>query len=240
MATQNCTINGMRARCRDGNGVGNGPYWLASGSDYSTTMSDLSTWGTLNGTDFVINPIISSPVINGSTSSSNNKFTICIKITTPKLSNITISKISITCNIFRHGSTTGTVYASLRSSLTSTSSDTLDTYRTNAIGSEASVSNVVASVNSPASVTFEFSSTSLKSNTAYYLFLYTKNTSHIYAAYGDYDVCTGAEITYVTNGATLIWNDSTWKKCRPLVWDGSTWRECKMLIWNGSTWKECG
>ena len=72
----NCTINGVRARCKDAQG--NGPYWFcANGGHHSASVDDDDTWGVNHGDDFYssnVNPCISAP-------SGKNKYTVCIKIT---------------------------------------------------------------------------------------------------------------------------------------------------------------
>lgn len=193
-STKSCTIGGMRARARDGNG--NGPYWFATNyNSLGTSVDDSDGWGLINGTTFnIINPIISS-------TAGRNKYTVAIKITTPSLSNVTISSLTLTCRLFRHGSYTGTVYASLRTTSVSNGSDTIDTWRTYAIGNEAYIDGVVASATTPYEWTMTFSG-NFSANTSYYLFLYTKSTDYIYGAYGNWDVCSNAYITYTQNVAT--------------------------------------
>ena len=132
----NCTINGVRARCKDTQG--NGPYWFcANGGHYSASVDDDDTWGVNHGDDFYssnVNPCISAP-------SGKNKYTVCIKITTPSLSNVAIDSITISLNVLNHSQAnpaTYPLYASLRTTSASDNSDSLSTFRTCAIGAEAS------------------------------------------------------------------------------------------------------
>lgn len=236
-----CTRNGLRSRCKDGNN--NGPYWFGKSGSYATTATDTSpTWQTsMNGEDHVVNPIISSP-------SGNNKYNIAIKFTTPAFSGKS-TKIVVTCNIFRYGSTTGPVFAAIRPTAASTTSDTASTFSADCIGGEQSVSGIVGSESSPKSVSFTFSSDEFEANTAYYIFLYTKSTSYIYAAYGDYDVCSSVLLYYEEQGVFLICTNTTsnsWGNYQPWICTNATANSWAQYIpWictnaTANTWTQYG
>lgn len=199
MATGNCTIGGVRARCKDAQG--NGPYWFcANGGNYSAAVTDSSTWGVNNGASFYsgnINPCISA-------TSGNNKYTVCIKVTTPNLSNVTISSLTISCTLFNHSNSGSTgasnypLYASLRTTSASDNNDTVSTWRSYSIGSEASTTTVTGNENNTTVWEPTFYG-SFSPNTSYYLFLYTKSTNIIYGAYMNAPICNGATVEYTQN-----------------------------------------
>lgn len=205
----NCTINGVRARCKDAQG--NGPYWFcADGGNYSTSVDDDATWGVNNGEDFYsgnINPCISAP--NG-----KNKYTVCIKITTPNLSNVAIDSITFSLNVLNHlqmNPATYPLYASLRTTSASDNDDSLSTFRTHAIGAEASNTTIWGT-------TLDWDQWSptfygdFEPNTSYYLFLYTKSTSNIYGMYMNDYICYDANATYTQTAAeyTVYYDPGTY------------------------------
>lgn len=179
MATMSATVNGWRAR--------------ASKVWYPTS----GAW-TADGSSTGINASISSP-------SGNNKYGVIIKVTTPNDAKIgSISNLSITFQVYSRGTTTGTLYGSLRTTYTdSTSSDTESTFRTNAVGSEVSKTGISTSSTSPTTVTMSFSGTFSK-NTSYYLFLYTKSTSYIYGVNNSWNG--SASITYAVQTYAVTYN----------------------------------
>lgn len=194
MATYDCSFNGIRAR--------ESKYWYGNppgNLGYSVDNSD--SWDTANnGKDFWggnINPLISDP-------SGNNKYTICIKVTTPNLSNVTISALTVSINFFNHNQknpATYPLYASLRTTSVSDSSDTYSTFRNYAVGDETSCDWVWAGELNPDTWMPTFYGT-FQPNTSYYLFLYTKSTSIIYGMYMDATMCNGAWVTYTQNTPT--------------------------------------
>lgn len=194
MATYDCSFGGIRARATK--------YWYGDppgNLGYSVDNSD--SWDTANnGKDFWggnLNPVISDP-------SGNNKYTVCIKVTTPNLSNVTISALTISFNFFNRSQkdpSTYPLYASLRTTSVSDSSDTYSTFRNYAVGSEASCDWVWADERNPETWMPTFYGT-FQPNTSYYLFLYTKSTSIIYGMYMDATMCNGAWVTYTQNTPT--------------------------------------
>lgn len=199
MATANCTVVGVRARCKDAQG--NGPYWYcANGGNHSSSVDDSDTWGVNDGQDFYsgnVNPCISA-------TGGNNKYTVCIKVTTPNLSNVTISSITISCRLFNHSQKSASsypLYASLRTTSSSDNSDTVDTWRNYAVGSEASTTSITGNELNVQTWSPTFTG-SFSPNTSYYLFLYAKSTSIIYGAYMSGQICSGAYVTYTQNAAT--------------------------------------
>ena len=187
MATLAATVNGFRARASK--------VWYPTSGSW---VADGSSTG--------INPSISSPTTTatGSTSS-GNKYGVVIKITTPTNAGISsISKLSITFDVYDRNTTAGTLYGSLRTTYTdSSSSDTVAFFRTNAIGSEASATSISSSSTSPTAITFSFSGT-FSQGTSYYLFLYTKSTSDIYGWNNDFNG--SASITYTKKTYTISYN----------------------------------
>ena len=188
-----CTIVGIRARADK--------YWYSlPGGNLGNSVDDSDTWGVNDGKNFWggnINPCISSP-------SGNNKYTVCIKITTPNLSNVTISSMTITCRLFNHSQKSATsypLYASLRTTSASDSSDTTSTFRTSSIGSEASTSTITGNELNVQTWSPTFYG-NFSPNTSYYLFLYTKSTEIVYGAYMSGEICSGASIAYTQNVAT--------------------------------------
>lgn len=199
MATANCTVVGVRARCKDIQG--NGPYWFcANGGHYSSSVGDSDTWGVNDGQDFYsgnINPCISA-------TGGNNKYTVCIKVTTPNLSNVTINSITISCRLFnlsQKSASSYPLYASLRTTSSSNNSDTIDTWRNYAVGSEASTTSITGNELNVQTWSPTFTG-NFSPNTSYYLFLYAKSTSIIYGAYMPGQICSGAYVTYTQNAAT--------------------------------------
>lgn len=189
-----CTINGVRARA---NKIWYGP----SGGNLGTSATDDEGWGVNDGEDFFggnLNPVTCDP-------SGNNKYTVAIKVTTPNLSNVTIDALTITVRGFDRSqkglTSTYPLCASLRTTSTSSSSDTYSTFRNYAIGSEASTSSIVNNENDPQlwSPTFYGN---FSPNTSYYLFLYTKSTTQIYGFYCPGEICTDAYVTYSQNTPT--------------------------------------
>ena len=175
----NATIGGWRAR--------------ASKTWYPTD----GTWKS-DGSSTGINASISDPT-------GNNKYCVIIKVTTPNDAKIgSISKVSVSFEVFSRGTTTGALCGSLRTTYTdSGSSDTASTFRTNAVGDEASVTGISTSSTSPSTVTMSFSG-SFSKNTSYYLFLYTKSTSYIFGMNNDWNG--SASITYTTTTYAIQYN----------------------------------
>lgn len=182
MATTNATVDGWRNR--------QSATWFPS--------SGFSSIGSSTGASLYI----------ASNPSGNNKYTICLRIKTPSSSSIgSISKLSVSFQMYKANSNSGTLYGSLRTTYSdSGSSDTASTFRNNAIGSEASK---VYSSTSYGTFTFEFSGT-FSQGTYYYLFLYTKSNSDMYyttagnlspSAVATYTVKTYA-VTYNANGGS--------------------------------------
>ena len=194
MATYDCSFGGIRARAAK--------YWYGDppgNLGYSVDNSD--SWDTANnGKDFWggnLNPVISDP-------SGNNKYTVCIKVTTPNLSNVTIDALTISFNFFNRSQndpSTYPLYASLRTTSVSDSSDTYSTFRNYAIGSEASCTWVWGDERNPETWMPTFYG-NFQPNTSYYLFLYTKSTSQIYGMYMDATMVNTTWITYTQNAAT--------------------------------------
>ena len=182
MATLAATVDGWRNR--------QGAAWYPS--------SGFSSIGSGTGASLYI----------ASNPSGNNKYTICLRIKTPSSTSIgSISKLSVTFKMYKANSNAGTLYGSLRTTYTdSGSGDTASTFRTNAVGSEASKSYASTSYGT---FTFDFSGT-FSQGTYYYLFLYTKSNSDMYytevskispSAEVTYSVKTYA-VTYNANGGT--------------------------------------
>lgn len=185
MATMSATVNGYRARASKTWYPTSGS-WVADGSSAGITLS------------------ISRATTDGTTSS-NNKYGQIIKITTPTNSAISsITKLAVSFYVYDRNTTAGTLYGSLRTTYTdSTSSDTDAFFRTNAIGSEASATSISSSSTSPTLLTFTFSGT-FSQGTSYYLFLYTKSTSDIYGCNNDW--LNTATITYTAKTYTVSYN----------------------------------
>lgn len=187
MATMAATVNGYRQRALKTWYPTSGS-WTADGSNTGVTNS------------------ISAPTTTETgTTSSGNKYGTMIKVTTPSSTSIgTISALSITFDVYDRNTTAGTLYGSLRTTYTdSSSSDTVSFFRTNAIGSEASATSISSSSTSPSSITFTFSG-SFSQGTSYYLFLYTKSTNDIYGQNDDKNM--SASITYTTKSYTISYN----------------------------------
>ena len=169
-----------------------------------------SGWASLDSNPEGVTPSASSPTTTETgTTSSGNKYTIMIAVTTPSSSSIgSISSLTVSFMPFDRTSTKGTLYGSLRtvSQSGSTASDTLSTYRASAIGSEASIYGLGTSA-SWQSMTF---SGSFSQGTTYYLFLYTKSTNDIYGCnYGSGNFSASVEysvktysVTYNANGGS--------------------------------------
>lgn len=184
MASTSATIGGWRARAEKKWFPTNG-NWVANGSSTG------------------INASISAPTTSstGSTSS-NNKYGVMVKITTPNVPNIT--SLSITFQVYDRNTTQGYLYGSLRTTYTdSGSSDTVAFFRTNAVGSEVSKTSIGNSSTSPTSVTMTFTA-SLSASTSYYLFLYTKSTSDIYGVNNSW--LTSASVEYTNPTYTVSYN----------------------------------
>lgn len=181
------------------------------------------TNGTLQsiGSNGSINHVVSSPTLNNSTSTSGNKYTTALAFTTPSNSAISsITSITISWYQARISTSSGTVYGTITSKSPfdwSTNSDTVTTYRNNAVyGSKEGTVNSTSSgyVQVSMTITGTFST-----NTRYYLILYTKNTDHQYqinpstssrpiSAKVEYTVKT-YKITYDANGGTGAPNAQT-------------------------------
>ena len=179
MPSTSATVNGWRAR--------------ASKTWYPTDGS----WKS-DGSSTGINVSISDPT-------GNNKYGVIIKVTTPNDTKIgSISELSVTFEAYSRGTTTGALYGSLRTTYTdSGSSDTASTFRTNAVGSEASKTGISTNSLSPTTVTMSFSG-SFSKNTSYYLFLYTKSTGHIFGMNNDWNG--SASVTYTTKTYAISYN----------------------------------
>lgn len=182
--TMAATVNGYRARAEKVWFPTNG-NWVADGSSAGITLSASAPTTTATGS-----------------TSSGNKYGQIIKITTPNDAGIaSIQSITITFYAYDRNSTKGTLYGSLRTTYTdSGSGDTVAFFRTNAIGSEASIATLGTS---ETKVSFTFTG-SLSKNTSYYLFLYTKSTSDIYGFNNTYPDT--ATITYTKNSYTVSYN----------------------------------
>ena len=197
MATYDCTINGVRARVN-----ANGVFWFGpSGGNLGPSTTDDEGWGVNDGEAFFgggVNPVACDP-------SGNSKYTVAIKVTTPNLSNVTISALTLAIrgfdNTYKGQTSTYPLYASLRTTSTSSSSDTYSTFRNYAIGDEASTSSLDGNELNVKTwyVTFYGS---FSSNTPYYLFLYTKSTRQIYGFYQSGAICSEAYVTYTQNAAS--------------------------------------
>ena len=179
MASTSATVNGWRARASK--------VWYPTDGSWKA-----------DGSSTGINVSISDPT-------GNNKYGVIIKVTTPNDAKIgSISELSVTFEAYSRGTTTGALYGSLRTTYTdSGSSDTYSTFRTNAIGSEGSKTGISTNSLSPTTVTFSFSGTFSK-NTSYYLFLYTKSTSHIFGMNNDWNG--SSSITYTTKTYAVTYN----------------------------------
>lgn len=182
--TMAATVNGYRARAEKVWFPTSGS-WVADGSSAGITLSASAPTTTATGS-----------------TSSGNKYGQIIKITTPNDASIkSIQSITITFYAYDRNSTKGTLYGSLRTTYTdSGSSDTVAFFRTNAVGSEASISTLTTT---NTKVSFTFTGT-LSKNTSYYLFLYTKSTSDIYGFNNSY--IDTATITYTKNSYTVSYN----------------------------------
>ena len=153
-----------------------------------------------------VTPSISSPQKSSTdTSATNNQYSVCIKYKTP--SNAAISSIqSITCKfkVYDRNSTAGTLYASLRTvEPTNDNSDTWAQMRNNAVGSEMTITGITTTA-AVKSVTF--TSSSLKANTTYYLYLYTKSTNDIYTLSTGSASNFSCSITYTKKSYTVSYN----------------------------------
>ena len=183
--TMAATVNGYRARAEKVWFPTNG-NWVADGSSAGITLSASAPTTTATGS-----------------TSSGNKYGQIIKVTTPNDASISsIQSITISFYVYDRNSTKGTLYGSLRTTYTdSGSGDTVAFFRTNAIGSEASNSSLTTT---NTKISFTFTSSSIKKNTSYYLFLYTKSTSDIYGFGNDY--LSSASITYTKKSYTVSYN----------------------------------
>lgn len=173
MATLAATVSGWALRASR-------TWYPSSGT---SPVSSLPSGYIYSGTNYISSP------------SGANKYTAMIAVTVPTNAAISsISKLSISFYPWDRDSTAGTLYGSLRTvsqSSGSSTSDTASTFRTNAIGDEVSITSIGTS---SAKQTMSFSG-SFTQGTTYYLYLYTKSTSDIYALdYGSSKF--SAEITY--------------------------------------------
>lgn len=177
MATYACTVDGWRSR--------QSATWFPS-SGFANIGS-----ATGNGSNVASNP------------SGNNKYTILIRVKTPNYAGISsISKVSVSFRFYKGNTTSGTLYGSLRSTYTDLgSSDTASTYRTNAIGSEASATYAKTSYGT---FTFEFSGTFAK-NTYYYLVLYSKSNNDMFFTNAS-NLQPSAVATYTAKTFTISYN----------------------------------
>ena len=179
MATMSASVDGWRARASK--------VWYPTSGSW---VSDGSSTG--------INVSISDP-------SGNNKYGVIIKVTTPNDTKVgSISQLTVSFEAYSRGTTTGALYGSLRTTYTdSGTSDTYSTFRNYAVGSEASQSGLSTSSTSPTTVTMTFSG-SFSKNTSYYLFLYTKSTSHIFGMNNSWNGY--ATISYTTKTYSIQYN----------------------------------
>lgn len=166
---------------------------------------------TSNGT---INHVVSSPTLNNSTSTSGNKYTTVLAFTTPSDSTISsITSITVSWYQAKLSTSSGTVYGTITSSSPfnwSTSSDTVTTYRNNAVS--GSIEGTVYSTSSGYTQVSMTITGTFSTNTRYYLILYTKDTNHQYqinpstssrpiSATVEYTIKT-YKITYDANGGS--------------------------------------
>lgn len=138
------------------------------------------TWGSTSK-DLSVNCVVSSPT-KDSGEQSPNMYTTCLKIKTPNLSEIgLITSITVSFYVYDMNTTAGYLYGSLRTVDTangSTSSDTIDTYRTYVAG--GSSEQYVSPASYPIETCYMTFTGSFTKNTDYYLYLYTKSTNDIY------------------------------------------------------------
>lgn len=187
MATMSATVSGWAVRAQKA--------WFPSSGLASTSSMPSG-----------VNAVASCPTTSETSStSSGNKYTTMIAVTMPSSSSIgSISQVSITFRAADGNSTKGYLYGSLRTvnqSNGSTASDTISTFRQNAVGSEASIYGIGTAY---ASQTMSFSA-SFNQGQIYYLFLYTKNTGDIYnfSAGSSYF---SASVTYTTKTYSVTYN----------------------------------
>lgn len=184
------TVNGWSSRASK--------TWYPSSSTFNATSS-----GT--GASY-IKASCPTTTATGSTSS-GNKYTVCIKVTTPSSSSISsISAISISFYCKDANTTAGTLYGSLRTvapSTGATGSDTVATLNSTYIAGSSSEQSLSPS-SSYAQCTMTFSG-SFSKNTSYYLYLYTKSTNDIYdfSAHSSYFTCS---VTYTAVSYTISYN----------------------------------
>lgn len=177
MASYACTVDGWRSR--------QSATWFPSSGFASIGSST-------GGSSFV-----------ASNPSGNNKYTICIRVKTPSYAGISsISAITVNFKMYKGNTTSGTLYGSLRTTYAdSGSSDTASTYRTNAVGSEASKAYASTSYG-----TFSFTfSGSFSTNTYYYLFLYSKSNSDMFFTTAS-NLSPSATCTYTAKTYTISYN----------------------------------
>lgn len=153
-----------------------------------------------------VNAVASCPTTSASgTTSSGNKYTTMIAVTMPSSGSIgSITEVAITFRCCDGNSTAGYLYGSLRTvsqSNGSSSSDTVSTYRSNAVSDEASIYGIGTSYSSQ---TMRFSGP-FSQGATYYLFLYTKSTSDIYnfSAGSSYFSCS---VTYSVKTYAVTYN----------------------------------
>lgn len=190
MPSLNGTVDGWRCRSTTNK------VWYPTDGTWRATSSSLPV--TAN---------VSSPMYDDGSQSSSNKYTVCIKVTTPTNAAIgTITEIAISFYCYDRNTTSGTMYGSLRTvdpASGSTVNDTVATYRTNVAGgsAEASLSDITTT---KAKHTMTFTGT-FAQGTSYYLYLYTKKTGDMYtvAAHSSYYICS---CTYTTKSYSVKYN----------------------------------
>lgn len=177
MASYSCTVDGWRSR--------QSATWFPT-SGFASIGS-----ATGNGSNCASNP------------SGNNKYTILVRIKTPSYAGIsTINSMTVSFRFYKGNTTSGTLYASLRTTYTDlTSSDTASTYRNNAIGSEASKTYASTSYG-----TFTFTFTgSFSTDTYYYLVIYSKSNSDIFFTNAS-NLQPSATVDYTAKTYTISYN----------------------------------
>lgn len=191
MPTINGSVTGWRTRARK--------TWYPTNGSWKATSDSHS-----------VSANASSPVVNGTSTSSNNKYTVCIRVTTPTNSAIeTITALTISFYGYDRDSTSGTLYGSLRTvdpASGSTENDTLATYRTNVAGGSQEVGISPSTTRTQYSMTFNGT---FAQGATYYLYLYSKDTNDQYTigAHSSYFTCvctyttpSSYSVTYNANG----------------------------------------
>ena len=149
----NCSVDGWRSR--------QGAAWFPS--------NDFKAIGSNPGSSLYI----------ASNPGGNNKYTLCVRIKTPNTSGVKhFSSITVSLSqMYKGNNNAGTLYGSIRTTWSdSGKGDTTSTFRTNAVGNEASLTGYTTSW-STKSMTF---TGTFAKNTYYYLFLYSKSNSDMY------------------------------------------------------------